>query len=75
MELLQPILGIAFIGLALWAMISTLMHIQKSVGIISPTGLPWAFLVVFCNLAGVILYRWFREPIEEGAKHLFRRRL
>jgi hypothetical protein len=72
MEIVGPILGLVFVGLALWAMASTLLHIQRDVGIVSPTGLPWALLVVICNLAGVILYRWFREPIEEHAKKLFR---
>jgi hypothetical protein len=72
MEIIGPILGITFIALALWAMIGTLVHIQKDVGIVSPTGLSWAFLVIVCNLAGVILHRWFREPIEERAKKLFR---
>ncbi|MBI5381874.1 MAG: hypothetical protein HZA31_08240 [Opitutae bacterium] len=72
MDILGLILGMAFIGLALWAMISTLIHIQRDVGIVSPTGLPWTVLVIVSNLAGVILYRWFREPIEERAKKLFR---
>jgi hypothetical protein len=72
MEILGPILGWTLVALTLWAILATLVKIQKDVGLLSPTGLPWMVVVIVGSLFGVVLYRWFREPIEEKARKLFR---
>ncbi len=72
MEILGPILGWTLVMLALWAIVATLLKIQKEVGLFSPTGLPWMLVVIVGSVFGVVLYRWFREPIEEKTKKFFR---
>ena len=71
-EILGPILGWTMLALALLAIVTTLVKIQKDVGLISATGFPWMFVVIIGSLFGVVLYRWFREPIEDMTRKLLR---
>jgi hypothetical protein len=74
MHSVGQIIGWALVALTLWAIIATLLKIKSDVGLLSPTGMPWAIVVIVGSLFGVILYRWFREPVEQATRRILRSR-
>ena len=64
MGTILTIVGYVICGLVVLAVIHTLVDIHRKFGISSPRGGLWALAVIVGNLFGIILYRFFRQPVE-----------
>lgn len=73
METFGLVLGWILVALTICVIATTLLKIHRDVGLLSPAGLPWAAVVIVGSLFGVVLYRWFRYPIERATQRLLRR--
>jgi len=67
------IIGWTLVAVTLWLMVTTVIHIQKHVGISTTRGFLWFLAVVVGSLIGVVLYRFFREQVEYVFETLFER--
>lgn len=67
-------IGIILSMLVVWAMIAALVSIHRSFGLFSTRGFGWGVVVVLGSLFGVILYRFFRQPIEGLVDTMFQKR-
>ena len=65
------IIGWGLIGAVAWFMITTIIRIHREVGLSSTRGFFWLLAVVVGDLLGVILYRFFRGPVEYLCETLF----
>jgi hypothetical protein len=69
---LNHLIGWSIIAVVVSIIITNVVHIHKNIGITSTRGFFWFLAVIFGSLFGVILYRYFREPIENLLEALFR---
>jgi hypothetical protein len=67
------VIGWSFVAAVVWFMITTVIRIHREVGLSCTRGFLWFLAVLVGNLLGVILYRFFREPVEYICKSLFER--
>jgi hypothetical protein len=72
-ETVGNLVGWTFLAAVAWLMVTTLRAIHRDLGFVCTRGFLWALAVVVGNLFGVILYRFFREPVENICATLFAR--
>ena len=68
------IIGWGFVAAMVWFTVITIIQIHKDIGIRSTRGFIWFLVVLTGNLFGVVLYRFFRAPVEGICESLFERR-
>ena len=67
------VIGWSSVAAVVWFMITTVIRIHREVGVSSTRGFLWLLAVLVGSLFGVILYRFFREPVEYICESLFER--
>lgn len=72
-DIIGNIVGWTFAAAVVWVMVSTLRAIHRDLGFVCMRGFLWAVAVVVGSLFGVILYRFFRAPVENICATLFQR--
>jgi hypothetical protein len=69
--LIGYIIGWSLVAAVVWFMTTTIIRIHRDLGLSSTRGFFWLLAVLVGNLLGVILYRFFREPVENLCDLLF----
>jgi hypothetical protein len=67
------IIGWSLFAAVVWLMITTVIRIHREIGLSSTRGFLWLLAVLVGSLFGVILYRFFRGPVEYACETLFER--
>ena len=67
------VIGWSLVAAVAWLMITTVIRIHREINLSSTRGFLWLLAVLIGNLLGVILYRFFREPVEYVCETLFER--
>ncbi len=62
--LIGQVIGWGLVAVTVWLMVTTVIRIHREIGLSSTRGFLWLLAVLVGNLLGVILYRFFREPVE-----------
>ena len=70
---LGHLIGWTMIVVTVLIIITTVVHIHKNIGIGTTRGFLWFLAVIIGSLFGVILYRFFRQPIEDTLETMFER--
>lgn len=68
------IIGWFVIIALLWLAVDTLIRIHRELGLLSNRGFLWGIAVISCNLIAIILYRRYRDKVEDVVETLFERR-
>ena len=67
------VIGWSLVAVVVWLMIMTVIRIHRDISLSSTRGFLWLLAVLVGNLLGVILYRFFRRPVEYVCENLFER--
>jgi len=73
-EAIGYFIGWTLVAAVLWSMLVTLHAIYRELGFVCLQGFLWALAVVIGNLFGVVLFRYFRLPVERVCATLFEKR-
>ena len=72
--LIGHVAGWSLVFFVAWMMIITVAHIKRDLGLLSPRGFSWFLAILVGNLLGVVLYKFFRLPVERACEALLERR-